>query len=385
MEIGLHFIGYLLAFFFAYLYFPNLAFKFGAEYSIDLGRRRDDGELEEFFAAVIPSTILNGFTWILLALLGSPWRYADFPAIAALMTDEKVSIVKAVSDPRNRMAFFGYATALLLVSVFNGIVYGFAVRRKIAQPDLMQRRPQRPSPKKWVRHAWWVVQTLWWVVVELIAGTYYQVWYPIFHEQVVSFFPWTIQRPWIFVRMHGSRLYYGRFVRYDKASDGDVESITIEQVYRYCYDEVNECLAEGRMPLSFFQGSLRIAVAEITDIHNIPERHFQSIESRYKKVRVLRLARDLLTAFSGQTVSVGDIWKRHAGGTHFDIHHYRQALRYLEGEDFVLIAPPSAEMNPNDPQKDAMVKFPIRVHAEHDSYQQRFALPTPMPEMRPEA
>jgi hypothetical protein len=177
------------------------------------------------------------------------------------------------------------------------------------------------------------------------------------------------------VRLRENRLYYGRFIRYDKAANGDVESITIDEVLRYCYDEVDKCLADGRIPLSPFQGSLRISIADITDVHNVPAKHFQKIESRYAEMVVQRLARDLLTAFVGQRVHVGDIWIRHAGGTSLRMHHYRQALRYLEGEGFVAIAPSTIRSGQNAPPETALVSFPPRVQSTHDAHVPGLLLP----------
>jgi len=52
---------FLFSAFVIYLYLPHIFFKFWAENSIDLGRRRDASQLEEFISAALPSALLNIF------------------------------------------------------------------------------------------------------------------------------------------------------------------------------------------------------------------------------------------------------------------------------------------------------------------------------------
>ena len=174
-----------------------------------------------------------------------------------------------------------------------------------------------------------------------------------------------MQKPWVFVRLEGDRLYYGCFDRYDKAADGSIESITLLGVQRYCYDEIDKCLSDGRLPLSRFQGPLRIYVAQISDIHTVPKNHFQAIEARYAKMMIRTLARDLLNAFAGlQRVSFHDIYVGHGGGTELTKFRYGQAIRYLELQGFIQVTPTTLHASPTmAPTDTAVVDFPRRVAA----------------------
>jgi len=239
VEPGLHFIGYLLAFFLAYLYFPNLVFKYGAEYSIDLGRRRDSGELEEFFSAVIPCLFLNAFTWVLLWFAkwrGFPFRpVPDYDAISGLVVGrtaaesaakvDSSAIANCITDDAHRAAILCWLLALLVVAWFNGTVYGYSVKRRTRNPHPSSRFPRRSKSytgfRRVISTIGWLCRIAFWVLpLEIVCLIFYRLWHPLFHEEVISFYPWSVQNPWVFVRMHGDRLYYGQFIRYEKNAGG---------------------------------------------------------------------------------------------------------------------------------------------------------------------
>jgi hypothetical protein len=377
MEAGLHFVGYLLSFFLAFLYFPNLVFKYSAEYSVDLGRRRDSGELEEFFSAVIPCLFLNGFANLLLAIggwLGCSWHpVPDWEAVAALMSNEHGS-GHFLTVPAERNALLLYLALLLGVAFLNGLVYGGTVRRVTRTRGIRNRVPKHGG-RGGRSTIWWLMRIAVWIPSELACLVVYRVWHNLYHEEIIELYRYAVQKPWVFVRMGGDRLYYGRFDRYDKAADGDVESVTLLDVRRYCYDEVDKCLSAGRLPLSPFQGPLRIAISEVTDIHTVPENHFRTIEYRYAQLMIRMLGRDLLNVFAGQQgLSVRDIYIRHAGGTSLTKFRYRQALRYLEDEGFVTITASTPGGAPlTSPPDHAKVDFPPRVASRFDEL---FHVPT---------
>ncbi|HKS22646.1 MAG TPA: hypothetical protein VJZ76_07605 [Thermoanaerobaculia bacterium] len=372
MEVGLHFIGYILAFFFAFLYFPYLAFKTGAEYTVDLGRRRDSGEIAQFFAAVIPSSILNLLTvfwaWFGRAVGACRWDASlDYSVVAATISERKEEIQKFIVDGTRRPLLLTYLAVLMIVSLLSGLCYGYAFKRVTERPLLRDRIPLRDGSYKGLRKLLhvivWIFRIVLWLMLETVALFSYFLWHPLFHEEVIALFPWSVQKPWLFVRMHNDRLYYGCFVRYDKSSTGDIESITIGEVRRYCYNEVDKCLADGRLPLSSFQGNLRINTNEIADIHNVPKDHFVHIQERYRREMIRRLARELLTAFAGRKqIRVDDIYVEHAGVNELSRHRYRLALRKLEELKFIRIYPPTLGLEgANVPDDAALVDFPPRV------------------------
>ncbi|HEX6641215.1 MAG TPA: hypothetical protein VF215_08880, partial [Thermoanaerobaculia bacterium] len=378
METGLHFVGYLLAFFLTFLYFPNLVFKYGAEYSIDLGRRRDSGELEEFFSAVIPCLLLNAFTYLLLwfaKVQGCPWRAVpDYNILSNLLSDKGEAAKELFLDGSRRYALLGYIVVLLFIAWYNGVVYGYGIKRKLAQPRVADRIPPFTSPSSGLKRVGartlWILSLCVWAGTEIACLLTAFVWHKIYHEEMVELYRYSVQKPAVFVRLRDGRLYYGIFERYDKAVSGSIESITIGDVRRYCYDEIDECLSDGRLPIARFQGPLRISVNDVTDIHTVPPNHFQTIERRYEAKRVRSLGRDLLTSFAGQRdLSVIDVYRRHAGGTLLTQFHYRQALRYLEHEQFIVIVPSTIGASPrSSPPNDALVTFPARVTSQFDMF-----------------
>jgi hypothetical protein len=384
MEIGLHFIGYLLGFFFAFLYFPYLAFKAGAGYSVDLGRRRDTGEIEQFFAAVLPSAILNLLTvfwaWVGRVFGVCPWNASlDYHVVSAVISKHDDEIKNFIVDDSRRPLLFVYLAALMVISVLSGLAYGYAFKRRTERPVPRERIPRRRHdlagfPKALHLVAFGIRLVLW-LMLEIVSWFSYFVWHPFFDEEVIALFPWAVQKPWVFIRMHNDRLYYGQFVRYDKSATGDIESVTISDVRRYCYDEVDRCLAEGRLPLSTFQGSLRINTREIADMHNVPKDHFVHIQERYRKMMIRRLGRDLLTAFVGRKqITVHEVFVQHAGGTELSRYRYRLALRKLEELRFITILPSTLGMEGSHvPDDTAVVDFPERVASAYDT----FARPIP--------
>jgi hypothetical protein len=57
---------YFLFGFLVYLYLPHIFFKLGAEKWLDLGRKKDSTQIEEFLSAALPSAVLNLFACVLV-------------------------------------------------------------------------------------------------------------------------------------------------------------------------------------------------------------------------------------------------------------------------------------------------------------------------------
>lgn len=81
---------YLVAAFLVYLYLPHVFFKAGAEKWVDLGRKKDSTQIEEFLSAALPSAAINVLASVFIGvprfairfLILAPWHLlvTSFPA-----------------------------------------------------------------------------------------------------------------------------------------------------------------------------------------------------------------------------------------------------------------------------------------------------------------
>lgn len=86
-------------------------------------------------------------------------------------------------------------------------------------------------------------------------------------EHLSPLWTWTVFRPWLFVRTIDNRVFFGRFHRYDKDRHADLMVIHLTNVYRYCWDEVEQRARQGRLAVSAFGGALAIRWDRIADIN----------------------------------------------------------------------------------------------------------------------
>lgn len=350
---GLELLGVSIVVFVAYLYLPAAMFRFGAEHSIDLQRRPDGNDIEDFITASIPSTAMHAATWFLLRGLAlcrllSPGKLpvVDWPLIASMISgEEKWHAFRTIS--RNPYPTIGYLGALLAVSAALGLMYGRSVLNHLTGSQAAARLPAPPE-EWWPRCGGWLLtipHRMAFVLGfglaafrELLFALNYAAMNLVLHESAVWMFRWSVHRPTVFVRTKSNRLYFGTFDRYEKRRNGDIDSIVITHVRRYCYDEVDKTIAEGRLPFAWFGGSLRLMWDEVADIHDADLAHYLRIEERYTKQRLIYLAATLLEQFEGETVSFDDICRRRLGGDRFDINDVTAALRSLVRQGVVSVA-----------------------------------------------
>ncbi|MEA2339747.1 MAG: hypothetical protein QOE82_3754 [Thermoanaerobaculia bacterium] len=174
-----------------------------------------------------------------------------------------------------------------------------------------------------------------WIAIELAYGVTFAIGTLLFQEGVEPWFHWSERKPSVFVRTKDQRLYFGQFRQYSKKRSGEMDTLTIDSPWRYCYDERLETIAEGRIPFSEFGGSLEIAREEVAEIHETTREHFARIYNRYVAIHILYLRQTLLETFAGERLTLDEMWIRQGGGDHFIKDDFYLALQELVGAEVI--------------------------------------------------
>jgi hypothetical protein len=367
----LELIGALVVVFIAWLYFPYLIFKTGAETFVDLGRPRDSSELEEFLGAALPSMLIivvvhlfnQGMARFLsLFALTRHWDIGrrillDWPTIGALLSGEGWEIAHGfLADPWRRGGVTSFLLRLVITSFLSGIWFGYCARRRLKVPRLKDRVP-KDGGWKGVR-AW-----LKFALFDLLPTPFFLVlWNHYSHELIEPLMAWKLQKPHVFLRTAGdSRLYFGQFIDYEKSARGEIDRVLLREPSRYCYDEVDKCLGEGRLPISKLGGELVVKWDAVVDIHVIPANSFEELEKRYLRLRMQHLGGELLRGFNGQNfLTVPEIYRAHAGATGLKLEDYRAAVALLAEDGLVQLDPP-VDVGKQPIGDEVAVQFPKRV------------------------
>lgn len=350
---GFEVLGIAIIFFVAYLYIPTSLFRFGAEQLIDLGPRSDSTEVEAFITAAITSAPLHLVTFLIFKLLsvfpGIVVPAVDWHLVAAFLTSEDHAYVRDVLQDRvylTSLYFFGVAC----VSILSGVMYATAFMDKLRGITWQNRIPPLPriSGHRWYAAGWNLARAtpslLWFATIELMYASMFKVANFFFHETVVPLFPYAVLQPTVAIRTRSNRLYFGRFHRYEKAG-GKIDSITITDVVRYCYEEIDKAPSEGRLPMSEFVTPLTIQWEEVADIHEANPQHLQGLLSRYGKKKRLVLAETLLDQFDGRTMTFDHIRRSRRRNNSFSDDDVRSVLSdlLLDGVVEKTVGAPDAE------------------------------------------
>lgn len=377
----LELIGALVIFFIAYLYLPHMIFKSGVEVSVDLGRRRDTSDLEEFLGSALPSMVLVVMTSLMNQLVvhahyrfapHSHWRFAtrlrpDWNAIAAFVTGNGHEIANYLTTPARRNGEELFLMGLVLVSLVGGLVTGNGTFRLLKQPKFGLRAPVLPPGCErtwlsWPKHVWLMTFFL---IVEIVSVLPHLVWSWFGnYERINPLFVWTLRRPFIFIRTApDSRLYFGRFLRYEKSAQGEIDFIVITDVQRYSYDEIDKCMVEGRSPLRRLGGELTVKWGLIGDVDTVRPQHLHDLQWRYRLLRIERLGGQLRSAFSRrESLTVPEIYRLHGGTASFNVGDYRAAVAWLAARQLVDLDP-SIDVSTVRIADTVRVTFPERVTA----------------------
>lgn len=267
----------VLVAFFAYLYLPHVMFKTAAELYVDLGRKQNASQLEEIASAVLPSLILHGFTFAALKLLAAltPLRFpgVDWSLIGMALSGEGSQVARSIG----RAELFwtiAYPLCVIAVSVLNGALYGKSryVRTVLsADPRLYpDAGVDLGSRSRVVRLFATVLATYW----DLLYGEYH-----------VALHRWSVLSPFVFVKTNEGQLLHGRFLRYDRSRDGEIDAITLVQVSRYSRTNLQEVLKRGDNPISRLEGELYIKWNAIIDINVTTPEKLTELWQQYEHER----------------------------------------------------------------------------------------------------
>ncbi|HUR81401.1 MAG TPA: hypothetical protein VM733_11580 [Thermoanaerobaculia bacterium] len=230
----------ILIAFVLFFYVPTLLFRFMASRKVDLSRRKIANQIEDFFAAALPSVMLNALAWLALNTV-TLWKLVEFSAnLPLLLTSRGADVVQ-----QNLLLINSYYVLLLVLSAVSGYVYGF-VEYQITYYGV---DVARDLPGEGWRFALW----------------YHDLWAIFFDPEKVMLYPFTVQPTWVFVRT--DRLYHGLLHKYDKNSDGEITGITLVRPGRFSLKQRDEWLASDEDLVTPFTGTLWIRWSTITDIN----------------------------------------------------------------------------------------------------------------------
>jgi len=234
-------VAQLLIWFVLLFYVPTLLFRFVATRFVDLGRRRIPNQIEDFFAAALPSVALNAIAWFILNT-ATLWHFAEFTGtLPLLLTTQAVAVMR-----QNILLVCGYVTVLLTTAASFGAIYGWVdLQTTILTRDVARNRPG----EIWA----WAVRV-------------HDFWAVFFRAEGVMQFPWVVRPTYVYVRTT-DRLYYGRVDSYDRGSDGEIAGITLNRVRRFSVKTREECLATGTAYVRRLYGSFYMKWSTIVDIN----------------------------------------------------------------------------------------------------------------------
>jgi hypothetical protein len=270
--------GVVLLAFVVYLFLPHIVFKTAAELFVDLGRKQNASQVEEIVAAVLPSSLLHLLTLAAFRLFGAvtslnlPPVDSSLIATAASGDSQKLTTLFAVPQIYWTAA---YVIVLLVVAAANGAAYGRSRYIKVLDSADARLHPEA------LQHVQDVNRTR---ARILFVSTY--IWHLIYAEYHVALHRWAILSPWVFVKAKEGQLLHGRFLRYDRSRNGEIEAITLSHVSRYTRLKVNEVLARGVNPISRLEGEIYIKWAEIVDINVTTPVKLSELWEQYERERL---------------------------------------------------------------------------------------------------
>lgn len=242
-----------------YLYLPHVTFKTAAHASIDLGRRRDASQLEEFLFAAIPSSLFLFMGWlVILTARALPW--VTFPEIEPSMLG---SILFAPDGYQIFGRYLGgdevrwtvsYTVIVLCVSWILGSVYGLAALAKTvrdADPTIYTWIKVKPKKR------------------DALSGIVFALGHMLYHPYHVSMARLGILRPFVFLKSSGD-LVHGRFKGYTTSTSGEIETVTLTQVSRYTRRSLRDAIRDGDRPIRPLTGELLLKWSEVMDINEVP-------------------------------------------------------------------------------------------------------------------
>lgn len=269
-------IALLVAAFILYLYTPHLLFKFAAATKFDFITRKELPQVEEFFAAGLPSLFLNGLTfvalWLAYWIVGEPPIVLDRAAAAAVFTkDPDLSQYFRKADLAPLLCYVG---SLTFISWWAGRIYGGIIRKvaiaggewEYLEAATVARRPWLFDDEKPLPGLFRAVLFLWRLIVMVPYRRSWRIFYSQYEEPL---YPVVIRNSYAFVHTTYG-LYHGILFQLTKKRDGDALGITLIAVSKFSRRKEEDCLRLGVNPISGMSGPLFIKWDEIIDINYPP-------------------------------------------------------------------------------------------------------------------
>jgi len=259
-------VAQLLVWFILLLYIPTLVFRRAAAANIDLApRTKGLNQIEDFFAAAVPSLILNVLAWLFLNMV-TLWMLAErTAALPFLLTTDAAAVLRS-----NLPLVALYYVTLLVFSAYLGWLYGWAENQMILSAQFVA---QLKVAKEKYRVAFLIRE--WWSI--------------FFGAEAEPLFPWTVKPTYVFVRT-SDRLYHGRLDRYNRGSDGTIAGVLLSEVSRFTLKSREEALAADEPFATLFSGTLWLKWSMITDINTAdvwtPDT-FNQVIAEYEAQRIL--------------------------------------------------------------------------------------------------
>lgn len=289
----------LFVLFVVYLYTPYLLFKFFVEENIDLDRRKDVTRIEEFFAAALPSAVLNGVTWAAFHVF---WFLKLPPvdwAVAASLFDPQLTAFRkhVASAPSGELK---YILGLFVSSAVSGYLYGLVEARLL----------QRQAEVSFFRRESMTRRRVAWTV----ALMYRRVWLLFFAGVASRTNPWSARDTWMFVRTTSDRLYYGLFFEHTNDADGELDTISLIKTQRYTTGSATDRLRSGRNPLTRLGGTFVLKWREVADLNVVSPDVMAAVRTGYaQKLRTWRRnkkKRSRRATLFARTIRKGRLLKR---------------------------------------------------------------------------
>lgn len=208
----------------------------------------------------MPSAILHVFALIAFKVVGvlTPLDLPsiDWSLIASAFAGNAGPQFTSMLGAREMYWTIAYAVVLVGTSVVNGALYGRSRYLKVILSADPRLHPEAAVEARRVTRVRTYV---------IFAATF--IWDFIYGEYYVAIHRWSIVSPYVFVKAKEGQLLHGRFLRYDRDRNGEVEAITLVQVSRYTREKMHEVLKRGANPISRLEGEIYIKWSEIVDIN----------------------------------------------------------------------------------------------------------------------
>ncbi|HKO55999.1 MAG TPA: hypothetical protein VJ276_08980 [Thermoanaerobaculia bacterium] len=232
--------------FILFFYVPTLLFRFFANTNIDLASRKFGNQIEDFFAAAVPSFLLNLLTWLLLNTL-TYWHLTEVTlTMPTMLTDGYSPFL------RQHFGWISlYYFLLCIVSAASGFLYGWVDLQLTEWP--LDDVPV-PAAVAGVREEFWQ-----------FALFFHGVWQIFFEPEKVGLFPLIATRTFVFVRTTDGRRFHGLFERYDRTADGQFTSIRLTNVVRL--DDWNKAVSGEATYFVNLSGTLLFKWEEVADVN----------------------------------------------------------------------------------------------------------------------